>query len=195
MPWYPASRWFVSESAQRGNSSVAERYCRPAGENPFLPSASLGREGSTFEGGIRVPAIAWWPARLAAGTECDVPTLTFDWTKTFADVAAANFPDSHAVEGVNVLSILDGQRPQRTLYWRKPRGNQIWKAVRDGDWKYIANRKADRELEYLFDLSSDEREANNLLPSRPEIAHRLRTQFDLWEETTRRNRRGRPDSF
>ncbi|MEM9367636.1 MAG: sulfatase-like hydrolase/transferase [Planctomycetota bacterium] len=151
-----------------------------------------GIKGSTFEGGIRVPAIAWWPKELPAGKVCDTPTLTFDWTKTFADAAGAEFPQEHSLEGMNVFSILDGEAIDRTLYWRKPRGTQIWKGVRDGNWKYIADRKGGKEREYLFDLSTDEGETTNLLESHRTEATQLRAQFDRWEEKTRRNRRGRP---
>lgn len=151
-----------------------------------------GIKGSTFEGGIRVPAIMIWPNRLDAGTTCNVPTLTFDWTKTFADLAGVEFPDSHALEGVNVIKVVSGQTPERTLYWRKPRGDQIWKGVRDGNWKYIADHRAGKEREYLFDLASDENEASNLIESRPGQAQKLRAKFDQWEQITRANRRGRP---
>ena len=169
-----------------------------AGDNGGTGSARntpyRGIKGSTFEGGIRVPAIAYWPNHLAAGTHCNVPTLTFDWTKTFAEVAEASFPASHALEGVNVLSILAGDVPTRTLYWRKPRGNQVWKGVRDGTLKYVASREGDREQEFLFNLATDESEANNLIKKMADDARRLRRMFDQWEETTRRNRRGRPES-
>ncbi len=151
-----------------------------------------GIKGSTFEGGIRVPGIAYWPARLPAGQACDVPTLTFDWTKTFADLAQVSFPESHTPEGVNVLSILDGSSPQRTLFWRKPRGSQIWKGVRDGALKYVADNRAGKETEYLFDLAADPSESHNLLESRADDARRLRSKFDRWEQTTRAHRRGRP---
>ncbi len=168
-----------------------------AGDNGGTKSARnapyRGIKGSTFEGGIRVPAIAYWPQRLKAGTSCDVPTLTFDWTKTFADISGAEFPNSHDLEGVNVLSILEGNTPKRTLYWRKPRGSQIWKGVRDGNLKYVADQKGNSEREYLFDLSVDESESKNLLESRPGDAQRLRKMFDRWEATTRQNRRGKPE--
>ncbi|MEO1525282.1 MAG: sulfatase-like hydrolase/transferase [Planctomycetota bacterium] len=151
-----------------------------------------GIKGSTFEGGIRVPAIAFWPGHLPAGAVCDVPTLTFDWTRTFADLAGTTFPQSHPLEGKNVIEIVSGSLPERTLFWRKPRGDQIWKGLRDGDWKYVVDSRAGMETEYLFDLSADETESNNLLEDRPEQAKLLRRKFDRWEEKTRRNRRGRP---
>lgn len=163
---------------------------KSARNNPYR-----GIKGSTFEGGIRVPAIAFWPGRLSAGAVCDVPTLTFDWTKTFADLAGATFPIEHRLEGLNLFEILDGKETSRVLFWRKPRGEQIWKGVRDGHWKYIADNRAGKEREYLFDLASDESESNNLYEVYPDRASKLRLAFDQWEETTRRHRRGRPDQL
>ena len=151
-----------------------------------------GIKGSTFEGGIRVPAIAIWPGHLPSGAVCNIPTITFDWTRTFADVAGASFPKSHKLEGINVIELLKGEGPARVLFWRKPRGEQIWKGVRDGDWKYVADRRGEREREYLFNLDSDESESHNLVTEQSDTAQRLRQMYDRWEATTRANRRGRP---
>ncbi|MEM0925959.1 MAG: sulfatase-like hydrolase/transferase [Planctomycetota bacterium] len=151
-----------------------------------------GIKGSTFEGGIRVPAILRWPSQIEGGRICHVPTLTFDFTKTIADVAGVTFPESHPLEGDNLLAILDGTVPQRTLYWRKPRGDQIWKGVREGSLKYIAMTKGNQQREYLFDLSVDPGESQDLLNIQRRDADRLRKKFEVWEATTRQNRRGRP---
>ncbi|MCC9658924.1 sulfatase family protein [Rhodopirellula halodulae] len=152
-----------------------------------------GIKGGTFEGGIRVPAILWWPEQIEKGSICDTPTLTFDWTKTFAEAAGASFPESHFLEGVNVLDVLNGAEPSRTLFWRKPRGQQIWRGVRNANWKYVAHQNGDRETEYLFDLARDLSEENNLLDQHRETATQLRDRFNQWETTTRKDRRGRPN--
>ncbi|MEL7335271.1 MAG: sulfatase-like hydrolase/transferase, partial [Planctomycetota bacterium] len=151
-----------------------------------------GQKGGTFEGGIRVPAIARWPGKINAGSICDTPCMTFDFTKTIADAAGVLFPDSHPLEGENLLSILAGNRPKRTLYWRKPRGDQVWKGVRAGNLKYVAKQSGDREQEFLFDLERDQSETQNLIQSRATDAARLRRAFERWEHETRRQRRGRP---
>lgn len=152
-----------------------------------------GIKGSTFEGGIRVPAIAWWPGRLPEGESTNVPTLTFDWTRTIANLCQANFPEGHRLEGIDLLPIFQKgtPTPTRTLFWRKPRGDQIWKGVRQGNWKYIANNKGGKEVEYLFDLEKDASETSNLFADRSEDAKRLRALFDQWESTTRKDRRGK----
>ncbi len=151
-----------------------------------------GIKGSTFEGGIRVPAIATWPGEIPPATVCDVPSLTFDWTRTIADVAGARFPKPHELEGVNLLDVLGGDHAERVLYWRKPRGEQIWRGVRKGNWKYVADQRGDQEREYLFHLGDDPSETVDLSQTNSDMLKRLRRNFDSWEQRTRETRRGRP---
>jgi len=153
-----------------------------------------GIKGGTFEGGIRVPAIAYWPGHLPKGRECKIPCLTFDFTKSFAAVAKAKFPESHRLDGVDILGLVANKEasPDRTLYWRKPRGKKIWRGVRRGDWKYIAQQVDSKEQQFLFNLAKDPSESENLLKQKQHLANELRRDFDAWEERTRRNRRGRP---
>ena len=153
-----------------------------------------GIKGGTFEGGIRVPAIASWPGRLPNGIECTIPCLTFDFTKSFAAVAKVEFPESHPLEGVDILDIVarDRPAPERTLYWRKPRENKIWRGLRQGDWKYVAQQVDSKEQQYLFNLARDPGESENLISQNGDLAQRLRADFDAWEGRTRRNRRGQP---
>jgi len=150
-----------------------------------------GIKGSTYEGGIRVPAIAVWPKHIAEATTCDVPCLTFDFTKSIADAAGASFPPSHELDGVDILSQLDVEA-ERVLYWRKPRGDQIWKGVRSGNWKYVARVKGTTEQDWLFDLSGDIAEEHDLKAQQPKLHAQLRDLYETWEAKTRQNRRGRP---
>lgn len=153
-----------------------------------------GIKGSTFEGGIRVPAIAYWPEKIDGGQVCEQTSLTFDWTMSLANLAGAAFPESHELEGVDILqhAIKQQKDYERTMFWRKPRGEQIWKGVRKGSWKYVADRRGATERSYLFDLSNDVSESTNLISDQPEKARELRALYDAWERKTRQDRRGRP---
>lgn len=154
-----------------------------------------GIKGSTYEGGIRVPAIAVWPERIAAGIVSQQPCITFDFTRSFAELAGVTPPETHPFEGIDILRHVATKQPDqvRTLYWRKPRGEQIWKGIRHGPLKYIAHVRGDAESEYLFDLLRDPSESHNLLDDRKEEAARMRAMYDTWETTTRAQRRGRPE--
>jgi N-acetylgalactosamine-6-sulfatase len=154
-----------------------------------------GIKGSTYEGGIRVPALARWPGVLPAGTVSDQACITFDFTASIARIAGVRPSPEKPFEGIDILRHVAEARPDfdRTLYWRKPRGDTLWKGVRQGSLKYIGQKRGDDYREFLFDIASDVAEKTDLKNSRPEDFARLKRLYDQWEETVRRDRRGRPE--
>jgi N-acetylgalactosamine-6-sulfatase len=163
---------------------------RSARNEPFS-----GIKGSTFEGGIRVPAIVKWKGVVPAGIVSDHVSATFDFTASIARIAGVSASKSRPFEGIDIIRhIVEGEKDfERTLYWRKPRGERVWKGVRQGTLKYVGEQVGDEVREYLFDLSSDTAEKNDLRNAQPEVFARLKRLYDVWEEETRRNRRGRPE--
>jgi arylsulfatase A-like enzyme len=130
-----------------------------------------------YEGGIRVAALARWPSTLPSGTTCDQPCITMDWTATLVTGAGARLPASS--DGMNLLPALSGARiVQRDLFWRITQRARF-KALRSGDWKYVA----ENDDELLFDLATDASESRDLKADRPEIHARLRRRFAAWEQT------------
>jgi hypothetical protein len=109
------------------------------------------------EGGIRVPWIAHWPARIASGGVSAQPCMTMDWSATMLAAAGVEADPAYPLDGVSLLPVLDdpGRRFPRPLHWRMNHRGQ--RALRDGDWKYL---EVDGH-EYLFDLPADERERAN----------------------------------
>lgn len=170
-----------------------------AGDNGGTRSARnapySGYKGSTYEGGIRVPGIVRWPGHLAAGSESTQPCMTFDFTKSIARVAGASEPVDQPFDGIDIVKHLAaGSADQkRSLYWRKPRGDSLWKGFRDGDLKWISQRKGERVEESLFDLSSDPAEQHNLREEQPEEFARLKGLYDEWEREVRAGRRGQAE--
>ncbi|KAA5539107.1 sulfatase-like hydrolase/transferase [Roseiconus nitratireducens] len=170
-----------------------------AGDNGGTRSARnaplSGFKGSTFEGGIRVPGMIRWTGKIPAGLTCETPCLTLDFTKSIIQLAGAKPSPEKPLEGIDIVQhVLDGCPPiDRTLYWRKQRGTQVWKAVREGTLKYVAEDRPENQQESLFDLSADIAEQQDLKSERPEDFQRLRGKYLSWEQEVRRNRRGRPD--
>jgi N-acetylgalactosamine-6-sulfatase len=154
-----------------------------------------GHKGSTFEGGIRVPCIIRWPGVVPGGVTSDQVCITFDLTATIAGAAGVEPSPEKPFEGIDIVKHVADAKPDidRTLFWRKPREATVWRGVRDGSLKFVSDQQADDTETHLFDLSNDIGERHDLIDQRPEDALRLQRLFDEWEESTRRNRRGRPN--
>ena len=153
-----------------------------------------GYKGSTFEGGIRVPAIVRWPGVVPAGVTSDQVCITFDLTASMAKAAGVPPRSSKPLEGIDIVEHVAAAKPDfdRTLYWRKPRGETLWQGVRRGSLKYVSSHQGDVTESYLFDLSEDVAEEHDLKTQRPKDLARLREMYTQWERTTRRDRRGQP---
>ena len=130
-----------------------------------------------------MPCIARWPGILPAGKKNDRPYITMDLTASFARIGGAKLPEGRRFDGVDVLAEVTGARkPQpRMLFWRGRRADNTWKAVHDGDLKFVVEVKGTRSTEYLFDLQYDPSEKNNLASERPGEIKRMREILAKWE--------------
>ncbi|BFO53407.1 sulfatase [Acidovorax sacchari] len=139
----------------------------------------VGQKMDLLEGGIRVPLIARWPARMPAGSVSDIPNMTMDWTATLLDAAGARCHDDYPLDGVSLLPALCDGEPAKTrdLFWRMTHLRQ--KAVVRGDWKYLQVE----ENEYLFNLGEDVRERANLRSRYPDIFQELKTSWERWNDS------------
>lgn len=139
-----------------------------------------GMKLSMFEGGIRVPGIVRWPGRVDPGTECDEPIGFYDILPTFCAIAGIGLPEGVALDGVNVLPLLDGKPVDRPvpLHWQYDQALEgPWRiALRRGQWKLLAD--ADRRQFALFDLENDPSETHDLAAEQPEVIERLRPELD-----------------
>jgi N-acetylgalactosamine-6-sulfatase len=151
------------------------------------PTSLRGFKGSTFEGGIRVPCVARWPGVLPAGAESDLPALTFDLTASILRAAGVGPAKDKPLDGIDVLKLVAdrGPAPKRPLFWRGRRGEETWCAVRDGSLKYVVRRNKDKAEEYLFDLTRDPGEKEDLLAKRADDATRLKKLLAEWEREVR----------
>lgn len=128
------------------------------------------------EGGIRVPFIARWPGRIAAGGTSGLPAAFWDLMPTFAELAGAAAPKT--ADGISIAPTLLGRGAQPKhdyLYWEFNAANP-GQAVRAGEWKAIrtfAKGEAPERFE-LYRLTSDIGEAHNLAADEPLVAERMR---------------------
>jgi arylsulfatase A len=134
-----------------------------------------GHKGSTYEGGMRVPTIAWWPGKIPAGTECDTISGMFDVLPTFAFIAGAEMPEDRKIDGVNLWPHLAGKADaapaHETFYYY--RGLRL-QAVRHGDWKLeLPPAKNQKAKAKLYNLKTDIGEATDVAATNPEIVEKL----------------------
>lgn len=143
-------------------------------------------KGTLFDGGIRVPLLVQWPGKLkAGGISTQVGTL-MDLTGSFLNLAGATLPQGVTLDGDDLLehTLHEGADYPRTLFWRSRRGERTWRAVRDGDWKYIHRIDEGVTDEWLFNLAEDPGEKVDLFSTEEggRIAPSLKKKLSEWEE-------------
>ena len=149
-------------------------------DSPFFDSArpfrsEYGRaKGFAYEGGIRVPMIASWPEKIAAGTTSDHISAFWDVLPTLCEVAGT--PLSVRTDGISFLPTLLGDSPQEIhdfLYWEFPSytGQQ---ALRMGKWKAIRRNLFEDNLQLeLYDLETDPTERTDVATEHPEVIAKI----------------------
>jgi arylsulfatase A-like enzyme len=147
-----------------------------------------GVKTELLEGGLRIPAVIRWPARIPSGQVSDQVTITMDWLPTLLAAAGVTPHPDYPPDGISVLPMLTGAaRPiERTLFWRYRSNAQ--RAVRSGELKYLKIL----ENEFLFDVVADPRERGNLKARRAADFARLTAAWAAWNETMLPES---PDSF
>lgn len=134
-----------------------------------------GKKRDLYEGGVRVPTIAWWPGRVPAGTVTNHLSSFQDWLPTLCELAGAKSP---ATDGLSLFPTLSGrpadQRQHEALYFEfyEGAGQQAavtdrWKAVR-----YKWRQDPDGPME-LYDLQSDPGEQRDVAADHPDVVMRL----------------------
>ena len=136
-----------------------------------------GTKGELFEGGIRVPLIMRWPARIRGGSTSSQVMVSMDFMPTLLAAAGLAPDPAFPADGANLLPTLLGNAPlqQRSLYWRFKANQQA--AHRDGDYKYLKIGGK----EHLFNVVADARERAELKDKLPEVFARLKADYATWD--------------
>jgi arylsulfatase A len=145
-----------------------------------------GNKGSTWEGGIRVPTIAWWPGKIPAGTSTDEITGMLDVLPTVVKLAGATPPAGRKLDGVDLWPVLAGEpgaRGHDTFFYFRGLNLQ---AVRSGPWKLHlpgsnapagggkrGGKQQAAPAVQLYDLATDPGESTNVADAHPDIVARL----------------------
>jgi arylsulfatase A-like enzyme len=94
-----------------------------------------GGKGSTWEGGVRVPTLAWWPGRIPAGSVNDAVAATIDLLPTFVSLAGGTVPATPVIDGRDITPILLGQSKESAREAHYYFSGYDLQAVRQGRWK------------------------------------------------------------
>jgi arylsulfatase A-like enzyme len=148
-----------------------------------------GGKGSTWEGGMREPAIAWWPGRVAAGTVTTELATTMDLFTTCLSLAGAAIPEDRVIDGVNLTPVLfgtGGSRRDTVLYYR---GTRLM-AVRKGPWKAhfatqngFGGEREEHPVPLLYRLDHDPSEKYELSKKHPDVIAELEKVVATHQET------------
>lgn len=156
--------YFVTPEHPRGVHS--------ANKHPQTGVEFRGKKGNLYEGGVRVPFVARWPGKIAAGGTTDLLAYFPDILPTIADVTGATAPSE--IDGVSLLPTLIGEKAagksqtkHEFLYWEM----NGWTAIREGDWRAVKPDKS--ETWELYNVGSDPSESQDLATSEPTVLARL----------------------
>ena len=148
-----------------------------------------GGKGSTWEGGVRVPTVAWWPGKIAPGSVCDGVAGTIDLLPTAVALAGGTLPAEPEIDGRDLSPLLFGNttQPQREAHYYFS-GYKL-QAVRQGPWKLAiapqseamgqaVESDASGTAPRLYHLDTEIGEKTNVANKHPEIVAKLQTLAD-----------------
>jgi arylsulfatase A len=178
---------------------TADNGCSPAAEIPELHAAGhhpshiyRGHKADLYEGGIRVPFLVRWPAKIKAGSVSHQLVGQFDFLATFAEIVGARIPASAGEDSVSFLAALLGkdEGPIRTSLISQSFNGSF--AIRDGQWKLCLSpgsggwshpRPGSADTIglppfQLYDLASDPGENTNLYAEHPERVQQMKAMLE-----------------
>ena len=145
-----------------------------------------GGKGSTWEGGVRVPTIAWWPGRVPAGSVNDAVAATIDLLPTFVSLAGGTVPATPVIDGRDITSILLGQSKESAREAHFYFSGYDLQAVRQGRWKLalvpqpedMGKRAKTPPGLRLYDLDAEIGEQTDVAVQYPEVVAKLKALAD-----------------
>ncbi len=136
-----------------------------------------GGKFSHYEGGHRVPAVAWWPGKIKAGVQSDKLIVGFDLFPTLTEIAGISKSNPENLDGASFKTHLLEQKdfPDRDIFFGyEPK---LGTALRRGDWKMIVKE----ENVQLFNLGRDPRELTNVADQHPEVTQSMKQAIERFK--------------
>lgn len=167
---------FCSDNGPEGNDKA------PGRQGQFK-----GRKRSLYEGGVRVPSLLEWPAKIKTGIRSNVATCTVDYFPTILDIVGVDMPDDRPLDGVSLVPLLEGRMETRP----RPlgfhiRGQAAW---HDGDWKAYCAKVNSSDWE-LYNLKDDPGENNNLAAAESAKLEAMVAAWTQWKASVEASDKG-----
>jgi arylsulfatase A-like enzyme len=148
-------------------------------------------KGTTWEGGMREPAVAWWPGKIEPGRVSTELASTMDLLATMQHLAGFDLPQDRAYDSFDLTPVLLGTGPsgRETMFYY--RGTRLM-AARQGPWKAhfatqgsygIGGKLEKHDPPLLFHLEHDLGETHNLAAAHPEVISQIRAAVAEHEKT------------
>jgi len=157
--------------------------------NGGSPGILTGEKGATFEGGMREPAIFWWPGRIPPGTVMDMGA-TMDIFPTFCKLAGVDVPGDRVYDGQDISPAFfgTGNSGRDVVFYY--RGTRIF-AVRKGPYKaHFITKTAygrDDEMQHdpplLYHLEHDPSELYNIADQHPGVIEDIRAEITKHQQS------------
>jgi arylsulfatase A-like enzyme len=165
--------WFCSDNGPEGKDGKQGRNRGSAG-------SFRGRKRSLFEGGVRVPGLLEWPARINAGKVTDIPCSTSDYFPTVTDVLGFKMKGQpEPMEGVSLLPLIESKMTERPLPIGFDSRNQV--SLTGNRYKIYSNDKGKTYM--LFDLLEDPGENKDLSAEKPQVLQSMKTTLAKWRKS------------
>jgi len=143
-----------------------------------------GAKGSTFEGGLRVPTLAWWPGKIPAGATSNAMTGSIDLLPTLVKIAGGSVPADNKIDGVDISPVLFGRAKESARKEHYYYNSNTLEAVRSGPWKLalVSQNERKRDIPYkpdpkfvphLYNLETDIGERHDVAAKNPAVVKRL----------------------
>lgn len=181
--------WFCSDNGG---------WLDPAKPDAHGTNAGLrGRKGDMWEGGIRVPCVIEWPARIKRPVTTEIPAGVIDIYPTLVDLLQLKVPNQvQPLDGISLVPLIDGQmkeRPQPMGFWQyaesQPTFNSDSGPSAWNDNRYKLHKLAHNKYE-LYDLTVDLSERTDLAAQHPETVNRMKAELESWQQSVVRSNRG-----
>jgi arylsulfatase A-like enzyme len=170
--------WFCSDNGATGPGSTG---------------GLRGKKGSIWEGGVRVPGLIEWPARIKTPFISDVPACTSDIYPTLVDILQGQVKNQiEPLDGISLLSLVDcrmKERPRPIAFWHGGGGQLDKGHAALVDNRYKLHKIAPNQV-LLYDLADDPAESKDLVAAQPAVVQRMRAELDAWQASVQKSLRG-----